>query len=731
MCGAVVLTVAYDLTIRAWLWRLNLGRDSATGLILAVILVGLVASVAVRKYYRMRDRLTGEIAVRDWAESRLVEAGQYYLTILEKFPALIWRADSKGHCDYFNDTWLDFTGRALTPELGRHWVDDVHEDDRKRVVADRKRSFSERQSFEMTYRLRRRDGEYRWMVDMGRPFFDPDGAFAGFIGTCYDVTDRKLAEESLSTLLARSQQLESIVNLSPAVAFQWRPEEGMPVVFVSDNVEQFGYNHEDFTSGMLRYSDIIYHEDLHRILEEIETHARRRSEGYVQEYRIIAKSGQLRWVEDRTKVVRDQSGAVAYRQGVIVDVTERKVVERALAEAREHEVEIGAQIQRTLLLGNPPDKLDKLEVSAISVPSQRIDGDFYDFVKHPDGCLDVIIGDVMGKGVPAALLAAGSKSSFQRIMWQLVASSVSHRVPEPEVIVNEVHRELTPQLIALESFVTLSYVRFDTNNHKVTLVDCGNCDLLRVNKNSGETERLLGSNVPLGFAANETYKQVQFSYNDGDTFVLHSDGLTEARNSDGDFYGEERLAQLLSSSRLLGADQITDKVRQEVTRFRQSGTFADDLTCVVVKTGSSAPPHSMHAQTQIVGGVAELIDVRRFMDDYYENNARELVMERDFGALKDAVETTVRAILRDEYKGFEHRPVWIRLFAADDGMHARLSHIGAAPDIETKANSETAVGVDRMEYGIDEMGRHYVLLQKRTSLIGGKRDATSNSVLRG
>lgn len=720
MCGAVLLTIIYDLTIREWLWKLNLAEEGVAGVISAVALVGLAAAIAVRHYYQMHNRLAGEIALRDRTETRLKEASQYYLTILENFPVLIWRVDSQGHGDYFNDTWLDFTGRSLKQELGRRWIEDIHPEDRKDVVSVRRRSLDDRESFETTYRLRRYDGEYRWIVDTGRPFFHQDGSFAGFIGACYDVTDRKLAEESLNKLLARSQQLESIINLSPAVAFQWYPEEGMPVAFVSDNVEQFGYNHEDFTSGRLRYSDIIYHEDLHRILEEVRDYGRQRTDRYVQEYRIISKSGQLRWVEDRTKVVRNEAGTAIYRQGVIVDTTERKLAERALAEAREYEVEIGSQIQRSLLLGSPPDSVDKLQISAISVPSLRIDGDFYDFINHPDGCLDVLIGDVMGKGVPAALLAAGSKSAFQRVMWQLMAASVSHQTPEPEVIVNAVHRELTPQLIALDSFVTLSYVRFDPNNHKLTLVDCGNCDLLRVNKLTGETEKLIGANVPLGFSASEQYKQVQFTYNDGDTFMLHSDGVTEARSSDGDFFGEERLARVLSTSRLLNAEQITEKVRQEVMRFRESHKFADDLTCVVIKTDPNTPPQSMHAQTQIAGGTNELADMRRFMNDYYDGNARDLMDVADFDILKDSVEAAAREILQFSYKGFEHRPVWIRLYAADDGMQVRLSHIGTAPDTEAKLTQSAYKGIDSLQYGIDEMGRHYVLLQKRRNGANGK-----------
>ena len=93
----------------------------------------------------------------------------------------------------------------------------------------------------------------------------------------------------------------------------------------------------------------------------------------------------------------------------------------ALAEARRREVEIGARIQQTLLFGQLPTDLNGVEVAALTIPSQQIDGDFYDFFQHTRQCLDVIVGDVMGKGVPAALFGAAIKSHFLRALSQLLS----------------------------------------------------------------------------------------------------------------------------------------------------------------------------------------------------------------------------------------------------------------------------------------------------------------------
>ncbi|WP_075215260.1 sensor histidine kinase [Mongoliimonas terrestris] len=107
-------------------------------------------------------------------------------------PVMIWRSDLDMGCDYFNAPWLAFTGRPLDLELGFGWAEGVHPDDHARCVEIYTRAFQARESFSMDYRLRRHDGEYRWLRDNGRPF-DRNGAFAGYFGSCIDITDMIVA----------------------------------------------------------------------------------------------------------------------------------------------------------------------------------------------------------------------------------------------------------------------------------------------------------------------------------------------------------------------------------------------------------------------------------------------------------------------------------------------------------------------------------------------------------
>lgn len=126
---------------------------------------------------------------------RSKEDADFYLTILDEAPALIWRAAKDAKCDWFNATWLAFTGRELSQEIGNGWAEGVHPDDFDRCLAIYLEAFHARKFFQMEYRLRRYDGEYRWILDIGCPFKDTKGEFAGYIGYVYDISDRKLNEQ--------------------------------------------------------------------------------------------------------------------------------------------------------------------------------------------------------------------------------------------------------------------------------------------------------------------------------------------------------------------------------------------------------------------------------------------------------------------------------------------------------------------------------------------------------
>jgi len=139
-----------------------------------------------------------------------------YEAIVEQAPIMIWRANTTTKCDYFNERWLLFTGRSLDQELGDGWAEGVHPSDFEGCVRTYLGAFERRETFEMYYRLKRADGAYRWIFDRGVPFYDPDGSFRGYIGSCIDVTERveaqRAADESRDRELAELRGLLRICS---------------------------------------------------------------------------------------------------------------------------------------------------------------------------------------------------------------------------------------------------------------------------------------------------------------------------------------------------------------------------------------------------------------------------------------------------------------------------------------------------------------------------------------
>lgn len=134
----------------------------------------------------------------------------------------------------------------------------------------------------------------------------------------------------------RHKILDGIIRKSPVIAFIWRTSEGWPVEFVSESIRQFGYTPEDFLSGRISYADIIHKDDLDRIKQEVRENLEKGLKEYVQEYRIITKSGDVRYIDDRTYVQENSEQELTHRQGIILDITQRKLAEEQLKKSEEN-----------------------------------------------------------------------------------------------------------------------------------------------------------------------------------------------------------------------------------------------------------------------------------------------------------------------------------------------------------------------------------------------------------
>src|SRR5215475_6156118 len=181
-------------------------RDTAeqSALSIEIFLIGLTIPLLLLAAL-IEERATGENELRE-SESR-------FQIVADAAPVLIWMSGADKLCTFFNKPWLDFTGRNMEQEIGNGWAEGVHREDLQKCLQVYTSAFDARQPFVMQYRLRRNDGEYRWISDQGVPRQDPQGRFAGYIGSCVDVTELANKDQALRESEERMRVAAEAVNL--------------------------------------------------------------------------------------------------------------------------------------------------------------------------------------------------------------------------------------------------------------------------------------------------------------------------------------------------------------------------------------------------------------------------------------------------------------------------------------------------------------------------------------
>ncbi|QLE43852.1 PAS domain S-box protein [Nostoc sp. C052] len=269
-----------------------------------------------------------ELQERKRVEAALRESEQRFRQMADTAPVLIWMAGLDKACYYFNKRWLEFTGKTLEAEVGDGWAQGVHPDELQDCLDTYVNAFDARQHFQMEYRLKRFDGEYRWILDTGTPRFTSEGEFLGYISSCVDISDRKQVEQALRK---NEERLTMALEAARMGNWDWNITTGE--VHWSANLEKlFGMVPGTFDGQYETVMTMIHPDDRESVLLAINRAVYER-EDYNLEFRFIKLDGTLRWALSKGRVFYDQKGHPVRMSGVDKDITERKQAEVALKES--------------------------------------------------------------------------------------------------------------------------------------------------------------------------------------------------------------------------------------------------------------------------------------------------------------------------------------------------------------------------------------------------------------
>ncbi|MEI6277857.1 MAG: PAS domain S-box protein [Verrucomicrobiae bacterium] len=275
--------------------------------------------------------LSWDIAERKILENTLRESEMHFRTLADSGEALIWTSGIDKKCNYFNRVWLDFTGRSLEQELGDGWTEGVHPDDLDSCFRTYVEAFDRRTPFNMDYRLRRHDGEYRWLQDQGTPRYSSDGDFLGYIGHCLDITDRKQTEEFLRESESRYAQLAE-----QSLTVAWEVDAQGLYTYVSQVSETVSGYRPDELVGRKHFYDL--HPESGR--EEFKASAFAvfaRKQPFVNLVNALqTKDGRQVWVSTNGAPLLNAEGTLCGYRGGDTDITKREKAETLLraSEAR-------------------------------------------------------------------------------------------------------------------------------------------------------------------------------------------------------------------------------------------------------------------------------------------------------------------------------------------------------------------------------------------------------------
>lgn len=241
--------------------------------------------------------------------------------VFNHLPAMIWMAQADGKLSFFNNSWLEFTGRTLEQEVQDGWCKEtIHPDDFDGVMSNFLQAVEDRDKFYLQYRLRRQDGVYRWMGEYGSPMYNMAGEYVGFIGCCYDITQRKATRDAVAQ---REELYRNLFDNNHAAMLLINPETGKIFAANPSARKFYGYSEEEFSDLYIYQINALSKSEIHQEMSRAVAGKRNHFN-----FRHRLANGEIRDVEVYSGPINYHNQSLLY--SIIHDITEKKLIEQVL-----------------------------------------------------------------------------------------------------------------------------------------------------------------------------------------------------------------------------------------------------------------------------------------------------------------------------------------------------------------------------------------------------------------
>ncbi len=357
----------------------------------------------------------------------------------------------------------------------------------------------------------------------------------------------------------------------------------------------------------------------------------------------------------------------------------------------ERELEIASYVQQSILSAKMPDTI-YLNIAASAIPCRAIGGDFYNFIEQKHGTLGVAIGDVSGKGIPAALLMNLTSGIFNELGKQYTS---------PEQILDQANQTLMHYFKASPSFyVTAFYGTFDFSRNLFQYCKAGHNPPILYRAEQEDVFYLDTEGVYLGPFADGGFIEKKVQINNGDKLILYTDGLTEVRNKNRELFTKERLVEIIKKNKVLSAEALHKLIIREVNRFNNQSELSDDMTLVVIGIKNLEPVEEEKVYTINYKVPSKLIEVKEAIKDFLSNLQQLKLSQKTFNYIRLALSEAAMNAYEHGNKKNSSKQISITGYVTDVKIELSVQDEGEGFDPGTKILYENQLDIGNRGRGI-------------------------------